>query len=78
VDEASGDALSVSSESSSSSEGDSGSAATKRSSNAGSGDSQRRGPSVHRYNVGTWGAYHATRIAATGVAKVTRSRADED
>jgi hypothetical protein len=78
VDEASSDAISVSSESSSSSEGDSGSAATKRSSNAGSGGSQRRGPSVHRYNVGTWGAYHAARIAASGVAKVTRSRADED
>ena len=78
ADEASGDAVSVSSDNSSSLQGDSGSAATKRSSNAGSGGSQRRGPSVHRYNVGTWGAYHAARIAATGVARVTRSRTDED
>jgi hypothetical protein len=28
----------------------------------------RRGPSVHRYNLGTWGAYHAARIAARSVA----------
>jgi len=26
----------------------------------------RRGPSVHRYNIGTWGAYHAARIAVSG------------
>lgn len=30
----------------------------------------RRGPSVHRYNLGTWGAYHAARIAARSVAGV--------
>ena len=78
ADEASGEAGSVSSGNSSPSQGDSGSPATKRSSNAGSGGSQRRGPSVHRYNVGTWGAYHAARIAATGVARATRSRTDED
>ena len=28
----------------------------------------RRGPSVHRYNLGTWGAYHAARIAARSMA----------
>jgi hypothetical protein len=28
----------------------------------------RRGPSVHRYNLGTWSAYHAARIAARSVA----------
>jgi hypothetical protein len=78
TDEASSDAVSVSSESSSSPQGDSGSAATKRTTSAGSGGSQRRGPSVHRYNVGTWGAYHAARIAATGVARVTGSRSKED
>ncbi|MBS1805441.1 MAG: type IV secretion system protein [Acidobacteria bacterium] len=78
ADEASGEAGSVSSGNSSPSQGDSGSPATKRSSNAGSSGSQRRGPSVHRYNVGTWGAYHAARLAASGVAKATRSRTDED
>lgn len=77
-EESSSEALSVSSDNSSSSQGDSWSAATKGGSKAGSGASQRRGPSVHRYNVGTWGAYHAARIAATGVARATRSRPDED
>lgn len=78
ADEASSKAVSVSSGNSSSKQVDSGSASTKRSPNAGSGGSQRKGPSVHRYNVGTWGAYHAARIAATGVARATRSRTDED
>jgi hypothetical protein len=78
ADEASSDVVSVSRESSSSSQGDSGDATTKRTTSAGSGGSQRRGPSVHRYNVGTWGAYHAARIAAAGVARVTGSRSNED
>lgn len=78
ADEASSEAGSVSSDHSSSSQSDAGSAGTQRSSKAGSGGSQRRGPSVHRYNVGTWGAYHAARLAASGVAKATRSRTDED
>jgi hypothetical protein len=78
ADEASSESASVSSDNSSSSQSDAGSAATRRSSKAGSGGSQRRGPSVHRYNVGTWGAYHAARIAASGVAKATISRTDED
>lgn len=29
----------------------------------------RRGPSVHRYNLGTWTAYHAARIAAGSIAR---------
>lgn len=33
---------------------------------------QRRGPTVHRYNVGTWGAYHAARIAASSIARATQ------
>ena len=78
ADEASSEAGSVSSDNSSSSQSDAGSAGTQRSSKTGSGGSQRRGPSVHRYNVGTWGAYHAARLAASGVAKATRSRTDED
>jgi hypothetical protein len=32
---------------------------------------QRRGPTVHKYNVGTWGAYHAARIAVGTVARAT-------
>jgi hypothetical protein len=31
----------------------------------------RRGPTVHRYNLGTWTAYHAARIAARSVAGAT-------
>jgi hypothetical protein len=30
----------------------------------------KRGPSVHRYNLGTWTAYHAARIAAGSIAGV--------
>jgi hypothetical protein len=33
----------------------------------------RRGPSVHRYNLGTWGAYHAARIAARSLASAAKS-----
>jgi TrbL/VirB6 plasmid conjugal transfer protein len=28
----------------------------------------RRGPTVHRYNIGTWGTYHAARLVARTVA----------
>ena len=34
----------------------------------------KRGPSVHRYNLGTWSAYHAARIAARGLAGATRKQ----
>src|SRR5580693_5013610 len=40
--------------------------------------SSRRGPSVHRYNLGTWTAYHAARIAAGSIAGATRRAADHD
>jgi len=33
----------------------------------------RRGPSVHRYNLGTWSAYHAARIAARSVASAAKN-----
>jgi len=39
--------------------------------------SARRGPSVHRYNIGTWGAYHAARIAAQGLANVAKRSSEE-
>ncbi|MGA2654344.1 MAG: hypothetical protein ABSF28_27820 [Terracidiphilus sp.] len=38
----------------------------------------RRGPSVHRYNIGTWGAYHAARITAQGLANVTKRSSEKD
>jgi hypothetical protein len=31
----------------------------------------RRGPTVHRYNLGTWGTYHAARLVARTVASST-------
>jgi hypothetical protein len=38
----------------------------------------RRGPSVHRYNIGTWGAYHAARVAAQGLASVSRRAKEKE
>jgi hypothetical protein len=44
--------------------------------NAGSRSSAsaRRGPSVHRYNLGTWSAYHAARIAARSMAGAAKNQ----
>ncbi len=39
--------------------------------------SARRRPRVHRYNIGTWGAYHAARIAAQGLANVTKRSSEK-
>jgi len=33
----------------------------------------RRGPSVHRYNLGTWSAYHAARIATRSLAGAAKN-----
>ena len=30
----------------------------------------KRGPTVHRFNIGTWSAFHAARVATRGVASV--------
>ena len=38
----------------------------------------RRGPTVHRYNIGTWGAYHAARVAAQGLASVSRRETEKE
>jgi len=38
----------------------------------------RRGPTVHRYNIGTWGAYHAARVAAQGLASVSRRAKEKE
>lgn len=40
--------------------------------------SARTGPSVHRYNLGTWGAYHAARLTAHGMARAMRTPAGAD
>jgi len=40
--------------------------------------SARRGPSVHRYNLGTWGTYHAARIAAHSLAGAVRGTSDRE
>jgi hypothetical protein len=34
----------------------------------------RRGPTVHRYNIGTWGTYHAARLVAHTVASATGAK----
>jgi hypothetical protein len=49
------------------------SAGARGGSSAGSNGSRssqpaRRGPTVHRYNIGTWGTYHAARLVAHTVA----------
>lgn len=38
----------------------------------------RRGPTVHRYNIGTWGAYHAARVAAQSLASVSRRATEKE
>jgi len=38
----------------------------------------KRGPSVYRYNLGTWTAYHAARIAAGSIAGATRRSGEKD
>lgn len=38
----------------------------------------KRGPTVHRYNIGTWGAFHAARIATHTVASVTTKNEGSD
>jgi hypothetical protein len=34
----------------------------------------KRGPTVHRYNIGTWGTYHAARLVAHGVASAAGTK----
>jgi hypothetical protein len=49
---------------------------TSRSTNTGGRSSQpaRRGPTVHRYNIGTWGTYHAARLVARTVASAAGTK----
>jgi hypothetical protein len=38
----------------------------------------KKGPSVHRYNLGTWGTYHVARIAARSLAGAARGTSDQE
>lgn len=38
----------------------------------------QRGPSVHRYNIGTWGTYHFARLAARTVAGAAKGASDRE
>jgi hypothetical protein len=66
--EESGGALAVPAEGSGTPQGQSAVATAKPNAGSRSSASARRGPSVHRYNLGTWSAYHAARIAARSLA----------
>ena len=71
--EESGGALAVPAEGSGVLQNQSSIAAAKPNAGSRSSASARRGPSVHRYNLGTWGAYHAARIAARGLAGAAKN-----
>ena len=72
--EESGGALAVQAEGSGVPKNQSSVAAAKPTAGSRSSASARRGPSVHRYNLGTWGAYHAARIAARSLAGVAKNQ----
>ena len=72
--EESGGALAVPAEGSGVPQNESSVAAAKPNAGSRSSASARRGPSVHRYNLGTWGAYHAARIAARSLAGVAKNQ----
>jgi hypothetical protein len=72
--EESGGALAVSAEGSGVPQNQSSVAAAKPNAGSRSSASARRGPTVHRYNLGTWGAYHAARIAARSLAGVAKNQ----
>jgi hypothetical protein len=72
--EESGGALAVPAEDSGVPQNQSSVAAAKPNAGSRSSASARRGPTVHRYNLGTWGAYHAARIAARSLAGVAKNQ----
>ncbi len=67
----SGSAVTVAAEDAGASQGQSSVGAAKPNIGARSSVSTRRGPTIHRYNLGTWSAYHAARIAARTIASAT-------
>ncbi|HEV2133152.1 MAG TPA: hypothetical protein VGR47_02715 [Terracidiphilus sp.] len=72
ADEVSGSATALPAESAAAPNSSSGSAVTRAVSRSGQSAFPRRGPTVHRYNIGTWGAYHAARIAAGSIARAAQ------
>jgi len=72
--EESGGALAVPAEGSGVPQNQSSVATAKPNAGSRSSASARRGPSVHRYNLGTWSAYHAARIAARSVAGAAKNQ----
>jgi hypothetical protein len=72
--EESGGSLAVPAEGSGVPQNQSSVAAAKPIAGSRSSASARRGPTVHRYNLGTWGAYHAARIAARSLAGVAKNQ----
>jgi hypothetical protein len=38
----------------------------------------KRGPSVHRYNLGTWGTFHVARLASRSLTGAVRGTADQE
>ena len=72
--EESGGALAVPAEGSGVPQNQSSVATAKPNAGSRSSASARRGPSVHRYNLGTWSAYHAARIAARSLAGVAKNQ----
>ena len=67
----SGGAVAVTSEDAGAPQGQSSVGAAKTNAGSRPSVSTRRGPTVHRYNLGTWSAYHAARIAARTIANAT-------
>ena len=70
----SSETITVPADGSSISQGQSSGAAAKPAVGTRSAAQARRGPTVHRYNLGTWSAYHAARIAARGLVGATRKQ----
>ncbi len=67
----SGGAVAVTSEDAGAPQGQSSVGAAKTNAGSRPSVSTRRGPTVHRYNLGTWSTYHAARIAARTIANAT-------
>jgi hypothetical protein len=68
AERAEGESVAVTSESKDASSADT--AGQKSKGSSGTPSSARRGPTVRRYDIGTWGAYHAARIATRGIANL--------
>ena len=67
----SGGAVAVTSEDAGAPQGQSSVGAAKPNVGSRPSASTRKGPTIHRYNLGTWSAYHAARIAARTIASAT-------